>query len=254
MHLHQRREVAGVAEAGLFTSGDRGATWSEVMGLSEHPTRPAWQPGLGGLAAHRLLVDPHNPNRMWLGISAVGVFASENGGETWELRNEGVTVVAPHDDHDIGYCVHCIVAHPDDADTIWRQDHSGVYRTTDGAKSWERIENGLPGAGFGFPIGRDDLTGRLFVVPLESDQYRMAVDGRFVVHRSDDDGDSWHESVAFADCYTGVLRDAMATDGVGGVYVGTTSGRAIYTPDAGDSWITLPWTFPRILSMHILEV
>lgn len=248
------RLLAGVAEAGLFSSDDAGATWQAVPGLNEHPTQPEWQPGLGGLAAHRVLVDPANPLRVWVGISAVGVFATEDGGESWELRNEGVEVTAPHDDLDIGYCVHCVVADPNDANTMWRQDHRGVYRTTDGAKTWERIQQGLPGAGFGFPIGHDAASGALFVVPLESDQYRMPVDGRFAVYRSADGGDSWEESAGWDDSYTHVLRDAMATDGDGGVYVGTTDGRVSYTADGGHSWTTLPWTFPRILTTHALTV
>ncbi len=248
------RLLAGVAEAALFTSDDSGETWSVVAGLDAHPTRKQWEPGLGGLAAHRVLVDTGNPQRMWTGISAVGVFATEDGGETWELRNEGVEVTSPSDGGDIGYCVHALVAHPDDADTIWRQDHRGVYRTDDGGVSWERIERGLPGAGFGFPIDRDAASGALFVVPLESDQYRMPVDGQFAVYRSTDDGDSWHRCEATADSYTSVLRDAMATDCRGGVYIGTTGGEVIHSPDGGDGWIGLPWRFPRILSTHVLSV
>jgi photosystem II stability/assembly factor-like uncharacterized protein len=159
---------AAVDEAGLFRSEDGGTSWHPVDGFNEHPTRPGWRPGFGGLAAHRFLSDSDDPARMWLAVSAVGVFRSEDGGETWALRNDGVDKTAPSDDYDeIGYCVHCIVADPEDADTIWRQDHSGVYRTSDGGDRWERIETGLP-ARFGFPMVRDDASGALFVVPLQS--------------------------------------------------------------------------------------
>ncbi|MFQ5452977.1 MAG: exo-alpha-sialidase, partial [Candidatus Zixiibacteriota bacterium] len=71
---------AGVAEAGLFCSTDRGDTWDPVPGLNDHPTRRAWQPGAGGLCAHAILADPRDPRRLWCGISAVGVFRSEDGG------------------------------------------------------------------------------------------------------------------------------------------------------------------------------
>jgi photosystem II stability/assembly factor-like uncharacterized protein len=243
---------AGVAEAGLFKSSDDGSTWSPVAALNEHETRAAWMPGFGGLAAHRILVDSADPARMWVGISAVGVFATEDAGASWELRNTGVVATGPDDDFDIGYCVHGLVADPDDADTIWRQDHKGVYRTTDGGRSWERIQNGVPGAGFGFPIGRDDATGSLFIVPLEADEFRAPVDGRFAVYRSKDGGDSWAPSGDWPDdpTFDTVLRDSMATDGDGGVYVGTSGGSVISTGDAGDSWTKLPWTFPRIISVH----
>jgi len=246
------RLFAGVAEAGLFASDDHGESWQPVAGLNHHETQPSWQPGLGGLAAHRVLIDETQADRMWVGISAVGVFATADGGASWELRNNGVTPAAPDDDLDIGYCVHCLVADPDNADTIWRQDHRGVYRTTDGGQTWERIQTGVPGEGFGFPIDRDQASGALFIAPLESDEYRLPVDGRFVIYRSMDGGDTWQESGAWAGRYEGVLRDAMATDGSGGVYAGTTGGRVVHTHDAGDTWAWLPWTFPRIVSTHVL--
>ncbi len=248
---------AGVAEAGLFRSDDDATTWHPVESFNEHETRPGWEPGFGGLAAHRILQDPQNLERMWVGVSAVGVFYSDDGGESWKLRNEGVHRPGPGNEEypGIGYCIHCIVADPADADTIWRQDHTGVYRTTDGAQTWHRIENGLP-AGFGFPIVRDAASGALFVIPLESDQYRLPVDGKFRVYRSTDGGDSWHESgtgMPDVPTYTGVLRDAMDTDGDGGVFFGTTGGDVWATQDGGDHWEKLPGMFPRINTVKVIE-
>lgn len=242
---------AGVAEAGLFRSDDNGASWQPVDGFNNHPTRPGWQPGLGGLAAHRILFDRRDPNRMWVGVSAVGVFATTDGGGTWELRNDGIPNAAPDENYPgIGYCVHCIAHDPGDPDTIWRQDHMGVFRSTDAGRTWLRIEDGLP-AGFGFPIGRDAETGRLFVAPLESDEFRVPVGGEFSVYASDDGGDSWSRAGGWSrPGYDGVLRDAMATDGSGGVYVGTTAGRVAASSDAGATWNELGMTFPRISSLH----
>jgi hypothetical protein len=247
---------AAVDEAGLFRSGDDGASWQPVTAFNEHPSRPGWQPGFGGLAAHRLLIDPEQPERMWLGVSAVGVFRTEDGGDSWHLKNRGVTKPAPDpDDAEIGYCVHCLVADPGDPETIWRQEHTGVYRTSDAGDSWERIEEGLP-ARFGFPIVRDDRSGALFVFPLESDEHRMPVDGEFRVYRSTDNGDTWHvsgEGHPDRPMYAGVLRDAMATDGEGGVYLGSTAGTIHLTRDGGDHWAALPQVLPRILSLAVLE-
>jgi hypothetical protein len=247
---------AGVSEAGLFRSDDDGATWHGVPAFNEHATRSGWQPGAGGLAAHRILIDPSDHRRLWVGVSAVGVFYSGDGGESWELRNEGVERTAADDDHEeIGYCVHRIAHDPDAPDRIWRQDHKGVYRTADGGASWERIEEGLP-SGFGFPVVRDDASGALFVAPQESDQRRMPTGGRFRVFRSTDDGDSWHESGTGhpeEGFYGGVLRDAMDADGDGGVYLGTTSGTVHVTADGGDSWEILPQVFPRVLSVKVID-
>ncbi|NNF64389.1 MAG: exo-alpha-sialidase [Acidimicrobiia bacterium] len=247
----------GVAEAGLFTSDDGGANWEGVDGLNQHESQPHWQPGLGGLAAHRILFSRSDPSRIWCAISAVGVFRSDDGGSTWHSRNDGVTKVAPSEDRgDIGFCVHCITNDPKDPNRLWRQDHSGVYRTTDGGDSWERIENGLPAA-FGFPITRHHHSGRLFVVPLESDEYRMPVGGRLEVYVSDDDGESWKTSSDGlpVDTYAGPLRDAMDCDQLdaGGVYMGTTAGAVHWTRDGGEQWHTLPHTFPRISSITVLD-
>jgi len=246
----------GVDDAGVFRSDDDGRTWQGVDGINEHESRSRWYPGAGGMAAHRILVDPTDPERMWVAISAAGVFRSADGGRTWVPRNEGVERTVDDDGPtDIGYCVHCLVADPDDADRIWRQDHRGVFRTTDGGDTWERIESGLP-ARFGFPIVRDSASGALFVVPQESDQHRLPVGGEFRVYRSTDGGDSWHPSGTGQPAganYAGVLRGAMDTDGSGGVYLGTTSGGVQLSRDGGDTWVVLPQVFPRIDAVAVLD-
>lgn len=236
--------LAGVDEAGVFRGiGER---WDPLDGLNDHPTRPRWFPGAGGLCAHSLL---GTGRRLWCGISAVGVFRSDDGGRSWISRNQGVTVTAEDPETDeVGYCVHGLAHDPGDPDRIYRQDHRGVYRTLDGGDSWERIEEGLPSA-FGFPMVLDRSSGHLFVAPLESDEYRMPPDGRLRLFRSTDRGDSWHEvGEGLPDgFYGGVLRGAAATDHRGGVYVGTTSGTLHLSLDGGDGWRTLPWVLPRVL-------
>jgi photosystem II stability/assembly factor-like uncharacterized protein len=246
------RLFAGVAQAGLFTSDDDGTSWQPVDALNRYPGNESWQPGFGGLAAHHVLTAD---DRIWVGISAVGVFRSDDGGETFRRCDQGISWVVGEsdDDPDQGFCVHGLVADPADPDRIWRQDHSGVYRTFDGGDSWERIEEGLPSR-FGFPIGRHHASGRLFVVPLQADENRVPVDGRFGVHASDDDGASWHvagtgwpEGATF----TAVLRRSMAIDG-DRVVVGTTGGAVWVSDDAGETWDVLPHSFPRILSVDLL--
>lgn len=191
---------------------------------------------------------------MWLAASAVGVFRTDDGGASWDLHNDGVPKAGPNDDFDdIGFCVHCLTHDPDRPQMLWRQDHMGVFRSTDGGDSWERIQNGVPGSGFGFPVARDPSTGRLFIVPLEADEFRSPVGGEFAIYSSDDDGDSWSPLAGSAShSFDGVLRDAMAVDGSGGVFAGTTGGRVLFSHDSGDSWATLPTTFPRILSITVM--
>lgn len=242
---------AGVQQAGLFTSSDGGESWEPVAGLNDHETRSGWVPGAGGLCAHALLFDDTTPDRMWCGISAVGVFRTDDGGTTWTPRNEGVTVVLEDKQHkDIGRCVHGLTQDPDDPNRIYRQDHSGMYRSADGAETWERNEEGLPAA-FGFPIVVDRASRHLFVAPQQSDQFRIPVDNRLQVFRSTDQGDSWHSAskgLPPANTFGTVLRGAMAVDDLepGGVYFGTTSGTVHASADLGESWSNLPVSLPRI--------
>jgi hypothetical protein len=254
-HLAGQRLYAGVDEAGLFASDDYGLTWQPVDALNEHPSRKSWFPGAGGMCAHRILSDR---DRLWVGISAVGVFRSDDVGATFERKDDGVPpTVDPGTEgvDEAGWCVHNLSADPANPDRIWRQDHRGVFRTNDGGDRWERIENGLP-AGFGFVMARDRASGRLFTVPLEADTNRLPVAGRLAAYQSDDDGDSWHVSGTgwpAAETFTGVLRGAVDTDDRGGLAFGTTAGKVWTTFDAGDTWSELPFTFPRVNAMAVLE-
>ena len=244
---------AGVDEAGLFASRDGGTTWEEVTGLTQHPTRDEWAPGNGGLCLHTILIDPGNPRRMWVGISAVGALRTEDGGQTWQTCNQGLPQLATGvRTQDVGRCVHKLVLDPKDSNTLYCQFHGGVFKSTDAADSWQPIEEGLP-SNFGFPMGIS-ASGDLFVVPLESDMQRHVKDGQLRVYRSQDGGAHWApagEGLPEQPHYVGVLRDAMAVDTLepAGVYFGTSMGEVFYSPDAGEHWDRLPGQFPRITSI-----
>ena len=250
------RVFAGVDEAGLFESRDDGESWMPVEGLNEHETRSAWFPGAGGLCCHAVLLDPDNPGRLWCGISAVGVFRSDDGGRTWQPKNRKVRVIIEDQTHkEIGFCVHALVQDPDDPNVIFRQDHAGMYRSRDGGETWEQNENGLP-SGFGFPIALDRQTKQVFAVPLESDEYRLPVEGKLRVYRSRDGGDSWQaqsEGLPQQHAYMGVLRGALAVDHLDpcGVYCGTTAGTVYFSSDGGDSWTEQDCVLPRVMCVEV---
>ena len=260
LHCVDGAIYAGVSEAGLFRSTDRGKSWQPVVGLNEHPSRPDWIPGFGGLCLHAILTDARNPERIWAGISSAGVFRSDDGGRTWQPKNEGVPVSE-------GICVHGLGHDPENADRIYRQDHRGMFLTEDGAERWTRIETGLPqgelseGArcAFGFPVEVDPATGTAFAFPLAGDDLRYAPDGRLRVYRTREDGRSWEapaRGLPEEPRYTSVLRGAMAVDGLDpcGVYVGTTSGHVFASADRGESWRELPATLPKILCVEAFRV
>jgi photosystem II stability/assembly factor-like uncharacterized protein len=245
---------AGVAEAGLFISRDGGRRWEELKGLSEHRTRSEWEGGLGGLCCHTVLLDPANKNRMWVAISAVGVFRSDDGGKTWNVKNDGLVFAVEAKTHkEIGSCVHRLVLDPLNPDRLYQQNHRGVFRSSNGGDSWKKIEKGLP-ANFGFPmVMSPHNTQTLFIVPQESDEYRFAKDGKLAVYRTTDGGDSWHplRKGLPDNSYTGVMRQAMAADTLEqcGVYFGTSGGQIFYSRDNGEAWHAMPCHLPRILSL-----
>ncbi|MBA2243513.1 MAG: exo-alpha-sialidase [Gemmatimonadetes bacterium] len=244
---------AGVEEAGLFVSRDAGESWSEVSSLTQHPTRPNWFPGGGGLCLHTILVDPANPSRWWVAMSAVGVFRSDDGGASWQVRNAGLPGVATGQlESSIDRCVHKMVLDPHDSNTLYLQFHGGVFRSSDGADSWERMEEGLPSV-FGFPLCVT-RSGTRFVIPLESDEQRVVKEGRLRVYRSGNGSSRWEavgEGLPREPQYVGVLRDSMAVDALepAGVYFGTTMGEVFYSADEGERWDRLPAQLPRITTV-----
>ena len=244
---------AGVDDAALFVSRDDGATWNELTGLTNHPTRPRWVPGFGGLCLHSIVVDPTNAQRVWVGISAVGVFRTDDGGESWKLCNHGLPNVAPDfiKDPDMGRCVHKLVLDPAQPGALCLQFHGGVYKSGDAGESWKKVSAGLP-HDFGFPMA---ATARdLFVVPLVGGDNRVVPDGALKVWRTRDRGRTWRamtKGLPQKDHFVGVLRDAMTNDPLtpAGIYLGTTGGELFYSKNDGDSWEKLPASFPRITTL-----
>ena len=257
-HMH-----AGVEPAGLFRSDDGGRTWRHLDGLRAHPSRADWQPGAGGLILHSLVVDPEDRRRIWVAISAAGVFHSEDGGVTWEARNRGTRCdFLPEDQRypEHGQCVHCLVKAPGRSNLFYQQNHCGMYRSDDGGTSWQSIEAGLPSS-FGFPAAahpRDPAT--LYLVPLNGDTAgRFMPEGQAAVWRTRDGGATWQDlraGLPQRNAFINVLRQALATDRLdpAGVYFGTGSGALYASADEGDSWTCIAKHLPTITSVETLLV
>jgi photosystem II stability/assembly factor-like uncharacterized protein len=254
---------AGVQPAGLFRSDDDGHSWSHVEALQKHPSRPHWNPGGAGLILHSLVLDPDDHDRIWIGISAAGVFYSGDGGQSWEPRNLGTRAdFLPEGENypEFGQCVHNLVMAPGMPDWLYQQNHCGMYRSDDGGRRWVSIEKGLPST-FGFPAAahpRDPDT--LYLVPLNGDSAgRYVPDAKAAVWRTRDAGHGWQamrNGLPQENAYIGVLRQAMATDRLepAGVYFGTSSGALFASSDEGESWIDVAQHLPTILSVETLVV
>jgi photosystem II stability/assembly factor-like uncharacterized protein len=246
---------AGVDPGALFESRDGGQNWTEVRSLTEHPTRDQWQPGAGGMMVHSLCFDPGNPSRMFVGISAAGVFRTDDGGKSWSPKNKGVRAdFLPNKRPEVGQCTHHLEIHPANPSILYQQNHCGVYRSENGGDEWIDISEGLPSR-FGFPLAVHPHDGdTIYVCPEESDQYRMSPGGAFRIYRSRNRGQSWEaltDGLPQSHAYQLVLRAAMATDSLdpAGIYVGTQGGQLLGSRDEGDHWEVLFNWLPPVYSV-----
>jgi hypothetical protein len=243
----------GVEPAALFESRDAGDSWSLVRGLFDHPHRPRWMPGNGGLALHTILQDPINPQRLYVAISAGGVYRTDDGGATWKACNRGIRVVyQPEKFPEFGQCVHKMVLHPARPDRLFLQNHWGLYRSDDGADSWQDVANGVP-SDFGFPmLMHPHDPDCVFIVPVESDEFRCTPDARLRVYRTRNAGASWEpltRGLPQKGAYETVLRDAMTADALDplGIYFGTRSGQVFGSSDEGKTWKLVVGGLPSIV-------
>ncbi len=248
---------AGVEDAALFRSVNGGQDWQELPGLRGHGTGNTWQPGAGGMCLHTIVLDPADPERIFVAISAAGAFRSDDAGLTWRPVNRGLRSAGlPDEDAEVGHCVHRIAMHPSRPGVLFMQKHWDVMRSDDAGESWREISGNLP-SDFGFPIDiHAHEPDTIYVVPIKTDSEHYPPDGRLRVYRSRTGGDDWEaltDGLPQRDCYVNVLRDAMAVDSLEdcGVYFGTTGGQVYVSANAGDSWAPIVRDLPAVLSVEV---
>src|SRR5215213_2641388 len=231
---------AGVEDAAMFRSVDGGRTWQELAGLRGHGSGPAWQPGAGGLCLHTILLDPSDPKRIFIAISAAGAFRTDDGGETWRPINHGLrSEFMPNPEAEVGHCVHNLAMHPSRPGVLFMQKHWDVMRSDNAGEQWHEISGNLP-SDFGFPIAvHAHEPDTVYVVPIKSDSEHFPPDGKLRVYRSRTGGNEWEAlttGLPQSDCYVNVLRNALAVDSLGscGIYFGTTGGQVYASSNAGD--------------------
>lgn len=248
---------AGAEDAALFKSQDGGKSWHELPGLRSARGH-LWQPGAGGMAVHTILLHPSNPNRIFVAISAAGVFRTDDAGQTWKPANRGLKspYELPDPDAEVGHCVHRIAMHRSRPDVLFMQKHWDVTRSDNAGDSWTEVSGNLP-SDFGFPIdvhAHEPET--IYVVPIKSDSEHFPPDGKLRVYRSRTGGNEWEaltKGLPQQDCYVNVLRDAMAVDSLDpcGIYFGTTGGQVYCSADNGDSWTAIVRDLPAVLSVEV---
>jgi photosystem II stability/assembly factor-like uncharacterized protein len=249
---------AGVEDAALFRSNDGGKNWHELSGLRGHGTGPKWQPGAGGMGLHTIVLDPTNPNRMFIAISAAGAFRTDDGGKTWKAINRGLrSPYLPEPAPEVGFCVHRIAQHPARPDTLFMQLHQGggAFRSDDAGDTWQDVMGNLP-TDFGFPIDiHAHEPNTVYVIPMDP-YMRVPPEGKLRVYRSKSGGNEWEpltNGLPQENCYVNVLRDAMTVDSLDkcGIYFGTTGGQVYCSSDGGESWKPIVRDLPYVLSVEV---
>lgn len=248
---------AGVEDAALFRSDDGGGSWEELAGLRGHGSGPRWQPGAGGMCLHTIVLNKDDPARMFVAISAAGVFRTDDAGATWQAANHGLRSEGiPDPNAEVGHCVHRLATHPSRPDVLFMQKHWDVMRSDDAGNSWYEVSGDLP-TDFGFAIDvHAHEPDTVYVVPIKSDSEHYPPEGKLRVYRSRTGGNEWEplsRGLPQANCYVNVLRDAMAVDGLDpcGVYFGTTGGQVYASADSGDSWSPIVRDLPAVLSVEV---
>ena len=248
---------AGVEDAAMFESKDGGQNWTELSGLRQHDTGPKWQPGAGGLCLHTILIDPTNPQRIFVAVSAAGAFRTDDGGATWKPINRGLSSqFMPDPTAEVGHCVHRLAMHRSRPNVLFMQKHWDVMRTDNAGDTWTEVSGNLP-TDFGFVIDvHTNEPETIYVVPIKSDSEHYVHDGKLRVFRSRTGGNEWEaltKGLPQKDCYVNVLRDAMSVDSLDpcGVYFGTSGGQVYASADAGDSWSPIVRDLPAVLSVEV---
>jgi photosystem II stability/assembly factor-like uncharacterized protein len=247
---------AGVEDAALFRSTDGGKNWHELPALRAQQGAK-WSPGAGGMGLHTILIDPKNPDRIYIAISAAGAFRTDDGGKNWKPINRGLNSrYIPNPTAEIGHCVHRIALHPSKPSTLFMQKHWDVLRTDDAGDNWHEVSGNLP-TDFGFVVdvhAHEPET--VYVIPIKSDAEHYVPDGKLRVYRSKTGGNEWEplsKGLPQEHCYVNVLRDAMSVDQLDscGVYFGTTGGQVYASSDSGDSWTPIVRDLPAVLSVEV---
>jgi hypothetical protein len=244
----------GTIPGGLFLSKDHGESWSLVESLWNAPERQEWfGGGTGEPAIDSICVDPRDPRHVAVAVSCGGVWQTRDGGTSWRLTAEGMYAeyMPPQRRNDQRIQdVHRMVQCEARPDVLWAQHHNGVFRSTDGAASWQEVTAIRPSK-FGFAVAahpRDPDTA--WFVPGVKDECRIPVGGKLAVARTCDGAGTFEvlsNGLPQTHAYDIVYRHGLDVDDTGErLAMGSTTGHLWVSEDGGDSWTLVAGNLPPI--------
>jgi photosystem II stability/assembly factor-like uncharacterized protein len=256
---------AGGSPQGLFRTEDGGDTWAPVTGWNDHPSWMEWaewpeENTPDGSLLHSVIVDPRDPDHLYVGMSAGGVFESTDGGRDWAPLNDGMaTVFDPEPGPPFSHDPHCVRLHPRRPDRLYQQNHCGIYRLDRPSSVWDRIGRSMPAdvGDIGFSIElhpRDPDVA--WVLPMDGTDVwpRTSPDGRPCVYITRDAGATWSrlDRGLPAPAWFTVKRQATTVDDrdPAGLYFGTTGGEVWASADEGTSWSPVTAHLPEIYAVE----
>jgi photosystem II stability/assembly factor-like uncharacterized protein len=138
-------------------------------------------------------------------------------------------------------------------DVMWQQNHCGIFRTTDGAKTWKAVHQKGGPAFFGFPIAVDAGDPKCaWILPAQSDECRTTIDGSLFAMRTEDGGKSWKKlakGLPQENAWDVVYRHALDVRG-DELAFGSTTGNVYASDDRGNSWQSIGQNFPPVYSVR----
>ncbi|WP_420437669.1 WD40/YVTN/BNR-like repeat-containing protein [Candidatus Poriferisodalis sp.] len=252
------RLYASTEPAGLFRSDDQGETWSEITSFAALPEAERWcvpveppQPG----RARALVIDEHDPDRIWVGVEVGGVARSTDGGASW-------SVDLPGGNPDI----HMMFAHPAEPGVLFvstgygrfdgvaeeLEGNAGVFRSDDYGETWDYAWKGVVPR-YSRPLCidcRDPYSVTVASAPTAFSHYKDDGGANAALYRSDDHGQSWRSLCDEAHSPSPVNFHGLIADpaNVGGVLVGTDTGE-VWQVSEDAQWTELGSGLPLVWSL-----
>jgi len=244
----------GTDPGGLFYSSDNGESFTLVESLWKHPSRSDPMQWFGAGSdypfIHTIVVDPADSRHVYVAVSCAGVFETRDGGNSWHARNQGlIAAYLPNPSVEVGHDPHRLLMHPQNRQVLWQQNHCGIFVSTDEGLNWKDVsgQDGMPSYGFCLAIDETDPA-RAWVIPVESDEERVAPSLRLEVFQTDDFGEHWvsvSEGLPSTPVFDIVLRQAFAIRGDLMLF-GTTNGNVYFADRTALRWQQLSANLTKV--------